>query len=664
MILKFKNVRLTNFGSYRKADISLSDRGFCLVSGENRYIKDNALSNGAGKSTIWSAICYALTGATINGVKSDFMNIFADGTECSVELEFSANADEYVVKRYYKPKSDMKIAKNGTDISGKGITESEKVLESNLPDLTKDLISSTIILGQGMPNKFSSFTPSGRKALLERLTKSDFMVEDIKARLEGRLNVLNKAARECADSILVNATSLGSTKNSLQSAEASLEELVKHDYDAEIAKQEEYTSKIEESINAVNEAMAKIEQDVAVNEKLAAEADEQAVKKSSETEAFNAKILEESGKKSAAVMELNENYQASMAGLRNEKYALETDAKNLQAEIVRLKSIKDVCPACGQKLPNVMKPDTSAQEKALAETQEKIWAVDAKLKDGEAKYAEYKKSIDSECEKASEEAKRAIDEVKKAVAAYRAQASSYRSLVSRYRQQAAAKKNDLASLGKSLSEAESRTARAKFEKENFLKQKAGLESQIDGYRKAVAKLESAIALSESAKSEAEEHLAIVKKMLTLTQRDFRGYLLEDIIRYIDLKAKDYCQTVFGTSDISVYLDKNDLDISYCGKLFDSLSGGEKQRCDLILQFAIRDLLQNYLGYSSNILVLDEIFDGLDRKSTDKVIELVSTKLRDVESIFIISHHSDELELPADSEIRIVKNEEGISEVTR
>ena len=57
----------------------------------------------------------------------------------------------------------LQITKNGTDISGKTLRESEKNLSNNLPDLTKDLIASTIILGQGMPNKFSSFSPSVRK---------------------------------------------------------------------------------------------------------------------------------------------------------------------------------------------------------------------------------------------------------------------------------------------------------------------------------------------------------------------------------------------------------------------------------------------------------------------------------------------------------------------
>ena len=93
-----------------------------------------------------------------------------------------------------------------------------------------------------------------------------------------------------------------------------------------------------------------------------------------------------------------------------------------------------------------------------------------------------------------------------------------------------------------------------------------------------------------------------------------------------------------------------------------LQGGEKQRVDIILQFAIRDLLQNYMNYSSNIIVLDEIFDALDAKSTQRILELISTRLKDIASVFVISHHPNELQLSYDTEIRIVKNESGISEV--
>ena len=44
------------------------------------------------------------------------------------------------------------------------------------------------------------------------------------------------------------------------------------------------------------------------------------------------------------------------------------------------------------------------------------------------------------------------------------------------------------------------------------------------------------------------------------------------------------------------------------------------------------------------------------------MKLIELELINIESVFVVSHHATELELPIDSELKIVKNEYGISEV--
>ena len=77
-MLQFNKVILHNFGSYGHSEVQLGSKGFCLVSGQNNYKKDNALSNGSGKSFLWSGICFTLTGETISGLKSNLKNINID----------------------------------------------------------------------------------------------------------------------------------------------------------------------------------------------------------------------------------------------------------------------------------------------------------------------------------------------------------------------------------------------------------------------------------------------------------------------------------------------------------------------------------------------------------------------------------------------------------
>lgn len=110
------------------------------------------------------------------------------------------------------------------------------------------------------------------------------------------------------------------------------------------------------------------------------------------------------------------------------------------------------------------------------------------------------------------------------------------------------------------------------------------------------------------------------------------------------------------------MDGNNLNITYCNKIFDGLSGGEKTRVDLIIQFAIRNLLISYLNFNSNILVLDEITDFLDITSCKAVMSLIEQELQTIESVFIISHHANDLELAIDTEIHVYKDNDGISTI--
>ena len=99
MIIQFKSIHMHNFCSYVDAELNLRGKGFCLVSGRNEYKKDGALSNGSGKSTIWSAICYALTGETLSGIKNNLKRLGADNEEMYVELTLEVDGDTYTIKR-------------------------------------------------------------------------------------------------------------------------------------------------------------------------------------------------------------------------------------------------------------------------------------------------------------------------------------------------------------------------------------------------------------------------------------------------------------------------------------------------------------------------------------------------------------------------------------
>ena len=620
-MIQFKKLIVHNFGSYSHTEIDLQNKGFCLVSGQNNYKKDNALSNGSGKSFLWNAVCFALTGETINGIKTNLKNINIAEPDCFVQLDFVYDKDLFSLVRTVTPKSELRIVKNDVDLSGKGIRESEKKLQELLPELTKDLIASTIIIGQGMPNKFSSFSPSGRKELLEKLTKSDFMIEDLKTRIAARHQELSQKVREHEDSLIANNTQLSIYSSNLTKLSTELEQLVQPDFDTLIVEQMALIGQLQSQLTA-------LEADIATSE--------------SEVELLNAKLVEVSEDKARVSAEELTAYTNSKTKLTTEKTKLDMLCAELSREIKKLKTITDTCPTCGQHLPNVIKPSTAEQETQLAENQ----AAASKLADDisrcDAQHREYLAQIDT---------------------AFKDEISQLNNALLTAKQKLSGLRSNYNNIWSSLETAKAKHSKLADDKQNWDKRVKAQEQEIARYESEIARLTNLIRITTVSKNDFADRLAIIKKMDTLIRRDFRGYLLTNIITYLDSRAKEYCNIVFGTKELSLALNGNALDITYCGKMFDGLSGGEKQRVDLILQLAIRDMLTSYLDLSANILVLDEITDFLDKKSCQAVMQLLEQELQTVESVFIISHHAEELELPIDSEIRIVKNAEGISELT-
>lgn len=620
-MLNFEKLILHNFGSYQHTEINLQNKGFCLVTGQNHFKKDNALSNGSGKSFLWNAICFALVGETINGLHTNLKNInVVDDPDCFVELSFQNDADHYVITRYVTPKSDLKIIKNSIDLSGKGIRESEKKLTELLPELTKNLITSTIIIGQGMPNKFSSFSPSGRKELLEKLTKADFMIEDIKRRVSERQGTLSQQIRAIEDQLLINRSQLSVFESNLRTNEANLAGMQKPDFEAQIKAHTDTIEQTKQIINAQVETLAGIQKEQAE---------------------VDTALLTANQSLAAALAEVHAKYDQTSHDLVQRQAQLQAETDSLRREINRIKAIKDTCPTCGQKIPGTVKPDTLEQEVQLQTLTDQL--------------AKAKSDLHNLQDAEREDQKRVNSEHSALLTTLNTRNSQLKSLIADF----ARERRDLEA---HITQEQEACNRLVYERDTWDARYQQLYRAVLDNKAAIEKATTTIAEADAAREELSEHCKLVKKMDGLSKRDFRGFLLSNIISYINKKAKDYCEVVFNTRDLEVALDGNDLNISYCGKMFDNLSGGEKQRVDLILQFTIRNMLTAYLNFNSNILVLDEITDFLDKKSCTAILELITKELNTIESVFIVSHHASELELPIDSELVIQKNEIGISEI--
>lgn len=621
MLIKFKNLTIHNFLSYGHCELDLTDKHYCLVSGVNNDPRDNAASNGAGKSTWGSAICWALTGETIQGLTSNIKNINASDDACYVSLDFYVDKDHYIITRYKNPKSDLKIFLNDNDISGKGIRESEAILAKQLPDLSSQLLASIIILGQGLPYKFSANSPSGRKEVLEKLSKSDFMIQDLKARLSARGDALSGSLRKTEDELLVKT----SNKNLFISQKSA--------YEKELAELE-IPKNFDEQIKQLSTDAAQLAEAIAKNEAVIAESQ-------SRLDEIGQKIQEKTQEKTQVITEENEQFDAFKSEYLVRKSELVSKIQMLENRINEIKSIKDICPTCGQKLPNVVKPDISAEIAEISNLRNDVDTLQSKYNAASLEHSAYLKKVDEQFAEELSEINFEYKQLKDKVDLYSKDIKMKESYIN-------IKKAELIKINSAEENLEA----------NIKKVKDALYN-ID---LTLQKLEEEILYNINRKEEISKHITVVTQMNTLIKRDFRGFLLINIIDYINIKAKEYALDVFGNDSLEFSLDGNNINISYNGKAFENLSGGEKQRIDLIIQFAIRNMMQQYLNFSSNILILDEIFDQLDTNGCSNILNLISSKLTDIESIFIISHRAGELEIPYDSELIVTKSTSGISTI--
>lgn len=624
MNIKFNRIKISNFLSIGETDIDLKDKGFVLVKGVNNNVEDVALSNGSGKSTIFEAIIWCLCGETLRGSKN-VTNIFGnDGA--IVELYFNIDNDSYHIirsKDNSKYKTTLKLFVNEKDISGKGIRDTEKMLSETLPELTASFIGSVIILGQGMPQKFTNNSPSGRKEVLEKLSKSDFMIEDLKRRVIERKSILQKEMREHEDNILslnsklethrsVISDSINKLKN-LESKDVYEERLEKFNSDI----QSKYKEKeLLENSNELFQAKSNLE------------------KLSNNYESLDKELYYKT-------QEFNELYNKEIKDINDSILSLSTEKNNLLKYITDVENMTEICPTCHQRIEGVVKPDTTTEKIKLQEIIGKLNTLENDKQTLTNNFKTKRESIEFDIFTQQKNIKENI--------------TKEQDIIKNVELKLVNIETSIRSLDKEIQECK-----------NFINiidiKRETLQQTIEEGQHVEAALCTQIHNEDILAKQTDSHLSVVSKFDTMLKRDFRGYLLHNVIKYIDKRAKSYAKDIFDTQNIEFKLDGNNILITFQGKDYENLSGGEKQKVDLIVQFSIRDMLSEYMNFSSSIIVLDEIFDNLDSIGCEKVVNMINKRFTDINSIFIISHHAEELNIPVDSYITVIKNKNGISGV--
>lgn len=103
--MRFIRSVLRNFRSFRDEQVFDLDRkpGLYYMTGRNEA-EPELEANGAGKSTVWEAICWCFFGKTSRMLKAGEVGNWEVGKQCSVSVEFETD-DVYRVTRVWNPNS-------------------------------------------------------------------------------------------------------------------------------------------------------------------------------------------------------------------------------------------------------------------------------------------------------------------------------------------------------------------------------------------------------------------------------------------------------------------------------------------------------------------------------------------------------------------------------
>ena len=600
--------------SFGYAELDLDNQGFVRIDGINNSLVDGATSNGAGKTSCFEAIMWCLQGETIRKSKQ-VTNINGDDG-AYVELDFTADGTDYKLirtKDHSKYKTNLKIFINGEDKSGKGIRDSEQYLTQYLPELSAQMISSVIILGQGLPMRFTNNTPAGRKEVLESLSQSDFMIEDLKAKLLKRKSVL----QDTLNNLNLEQARCQTEKNLIQNIITQTEHQLKNLVVPDVKK----LAEIQINIDNLNRVLSENEAQQGIYEQTLYTL----MNKSREYQ--DAKLAE-----IKAIPNDNE--------LNAKEYSLSNEIKIYRNIIAEKEKVTDVCPTCGQKIEGVVIPDTS-QEKIKCEA---LCAELANVKNEHIKFNnsvdKLRKDIDEKYSKLNKENDENISKIKDLIKLYQ---------------------KEIAEVSLNLSELKAKEQSISYAIDTYENNKVEFENRITEKTNRLNELTSNELHNQNEIDLIKQKIDIDNKIDIALKRDFRGYLLTNVIEFINTKVNYYCNYFIENGNIKFIQSGNAINVIFNGKDYECLSGGERQKIDIIIQLALRDMMCTFMNFSSNILVLDEITDFMDNQGSNKLINTISSLIQDVSSIFFVTHHT-ELNLPYDKIITVIKDKTGISKL--
>jgi DNA repair exonuclease SbcCD ATPase subunit len=126
-------------------------------------------TNGAGKSTILDALTFALFNKAFRRINKNQLINTTNEKDCLVEIEFSVNSRNYLVRRGIKP-NVFDIEVNGKQLHKESDDRlNQKILEENILKVNYKSFTQIVILGSSTFVPFMQLTTANRREVIEDL---------------------------------------------------------------------------------------------------------------------------------------------------------------------------------------------------------------------------------------------------------------------------------------------------------------------------------------------------------------------------------------------------------------------------------------------------------------------------------------------------------------
>jgi len=687
MKIKINNIVVEGFRSLAtNTEINLDRVGLNLVKGEN----------GAGKTTLFEALVWCIYGTNLKDTNVDKVPTWPetrpDGWRGTyVEVLLSVDGIDRKIVRTINWNGGHGAAKNGLSLSTfvkDGWAQSPGVHKKDVQESIDKLLGldantfmNSILFGQRMPKLVESDN-ADKRDLFEKLFESAF-VHNAKAKGNEELQEwIGKEAEEAKNFFAATNTATqkqddieerGRVVDSFEATQAQRIDNVKGNIalaDAEIAKITEQIKIHQDWVDGWHQAKydkfqtehSKFLEDYLV---LETAADALYEKMTNATDKHRAAVMDHDRAKNSLAQQKDRDNAWAMN--RVEKLANLKDRMKKQIEDMKLEilAVADVCPSCNQTLPeenvNTVKeaikiryqkridellvdtqeikdsiPPPSDEPAMKLKVKETLDAINPARDAQEAAEGLYKGHMDSskamddtndEYDEAALEWKKALESFQTAtegVALYDAEIIAEQTKVDMLKEQLTfITLEKLPAFDFTIEQLEEQRSAA-------IKDADHSQAIIDDFNKEMNRLRWWIKTGYSASG-------------------LPAFIFESMLDKLNDKVLKYADRLGVAVEFSIDLSMASKPFTtLCsvgnkkGKEYKEFSGGEKQKLDIVLCFAMNDLVA--MDADINILILDEIFEGLNEAGEAAVFDLIRVKAEEGKSIYVITHspHIDSL----------------------